>query len=427
MNDVSLLVPWRAGDPWRERVWRWLEAAWRAELPDVEICTGDDDKEPFSRAAALNSAADKASGDILVVLDADTWLEPAGLREAVAQIRAGRRWVPKARKVFLGQDDTERLVGRPWRGFPTKMLERSGSDRFTIPAPVVVARSAWVTVNGFDERFRGWGCEDNAFILALKTLAPDTAQGEGTAVHLWHPNKIIDGWQVWSGQRTARPGLAHLRLYHRAYRRPDSMVRLVSGNRGAVIETSRSAAFRKVWQRNLWRGAETRSGPGSGSQATTALRTALPTVLESCRSVLDVGCGDCFWQPELPGYVGIDIVPEAVAAARIRHPRRHFLVLDGVAGPLPRADAVLCRDTFTHLSLADGLTLLANIRATGAKVLVATTFIGGVNIGADATDHYRPDMTSAPFNLGPPRLLLPDGQHPGYVVPEKQLGVWDLA
>ena len=113
----------------------------------------------------------------------------------------------------------------------------------------------------------------------------------------------------------------------------------------------RAQVFTLLYRRNGWNGRETRSGPGSGTEATAALREWLPEVLEELGvgSVLDAGCGEATWQPELPGYIGADIVREAVLAARERHPERTYVLADICRDDLPRTDAVFCRDALQHL------------------------------------------------------------------------------
>src|SRR6266545_3716429 len=51
----------------------------------------------------------------------------------------------------------------------------------------------------------------------------------------------------------------------------------------------RAQVFTSIYRRNAWNGRETRSGPGSGTEATAALREWLPEVLEELGvgSVLD--------------------------------------------------------------------------------------------------------------------------------------------
>ena len=48
-EHISLLVPFRAADEERERIWHWLHEYWRHELPGAEIVRGRDDDYPFSK------------------------------------------------------------------------------------------------------------------------------------------------------------------------------------------------------------------------------------------------------------------------------------------------------------------------------------------------------------------------------------------
>lgn len=144
-------------------------------------------------------------------------------------------------------------------------------------------------------------------------------------------------------------------------------------------------------------------------------------------SVLDAGCSDSLWMPPLLGYVGVDIVPEAVAVALDRHPERDYRVLDVCSDELPATDAIICRDTLQHLSLLDGLTALQNFRRTGAKWLLANTHRGGTNVDIASGGWYEVDLERAPFWLGSPLKSWPDGQWKGRNrYPNKVFGVWEL-
>ena len=167
--------------------------------------------------------------------------------------------------------------------------------------------------------------------------------------------------------------------------------------------------FDRVYRHNLWNGHESRSGPGSGR---AALRTGMAlsdlAVAMDARRVLDVGCGDGFWMPDLPGYIGLDVSHEAIERHRRRHPSR-TLVLDR-GNPLPAADLVIIRFVMQHLSLADGLTLLRRVLLTRPRVIVATTYEDGVNADIESgVDAYRLDLTTAPFNMGDPFATIFDG------------------
>jgi predicted glycosyltransferase involved in capsule biosynthesis len=53
---------------------------------------------------------------------------------------------------------------------------------------LAVPRKLWDEVGGFDERFVGWGGEDNAFWHACTVISgAEPARVPGYAYHLWHP------------------------------------------------------------------------------------------------------------------------------------------------------------------------------------------------------------------------------------------------
>jgi SAM-dependent methyltransferase len=110
--------------------------------------------------------------------------------------------------------------------------------------------------------------------------------------------------------------------------------------------------FSDIYRMNAWQGDESLSGPGSGSTATAHLAADIVAMVAELdiRSVLDVACGDGYWMPDLPGYTGIDVAPEAIELARARHPERRYLVGSAATVRLPRADLVIFRDALQHLS-----------------------------------------------------------------------------
>lgn len=192
--------------------------------------------------------------------------------------------------------------------------------------------------------------------------------------------------------------------------------------------------FSRIYQGNLWNGTETRSGPGSNRAPTTRVSEALLALVAELgiSSVVDVACGEGYWQPELPGYVGLDVAPEAIEAARQFHPDREYRVHDARSG-CPQADLVICRDALQHLSLRDGSRMLAAIRESGSTWLLASTYVGGTN-GSGPSGRYvyfEPDLEAAPYSLPPALRLLRDGfdyQHPDVIRdPRKMLGLWRLA
>ncbi len=177
------------------------------------------------------------------------------------------------------------------------------------------------------------------------------------------------------------------------------------------------------------------SGPGSSLAQTAALRQALPGL---CRelgvgTLLDAGCGDHRWlgRTELPieRYVGVDIVPDLIARNNaLALPGRDFLAADFTRDDLPSADLVLTRDTLVHYDYATALRALANLRRTGAKWLLATTFPDRRANRDSELGGWRPlNMVLPPFDFPPPLRLIREGcTEQGGAYRDKSLGLWRL-
>lgn len=188
--------------------------------------------------------------------------------------------------------------------------------------------------------------------------------------------------------------------------------------------------FDDIYRANRWNGEESRSGPGSGTMATRAVAAALVLLVAELEvtSVLDYGCGDGFWMPDLPGYRGLDVSSVAVGLAKIAHPERRYAVDHG--GPLPTVGLVICRDVLQHLPTAAGRAVIDRIVASGSSFLLASTYVGGDNVEVTPGDTYSPDLTAYPFLFPEPLRLIFDGYH-YHDTPEvrdrrKHLGLWAL-
>lgn len=189
--------------------------------------------------------------------------------------------------------------------------------------------------------------------------------------------------------------------------------------------------FERIYRANAWNGVETRSGPGSGSAATRHLRVQLLELVAELgvSSVVDAACGEGYWQPELPGYLGLDVAPEAIERARALHPEREYRVHDVRRG-CPAADLVICRDAIQHLSYRDGLAVLGAIRASGSRWLLASTYVGGANHNVPSGGFYSPNLEAPPFDMPPASRLYHDGYSydSGLTLRDgtKMLGLWPL-
>lgn len=192
--------------------------------------------------------------------------------------------------------------------------------------------------------------------------------------------------------------------------------------------------FAAIHAARAWGPGESASGPGSTRERASTFLPRLIDLVQRLRvdTLLDAPCGDFNWAEPLADsvahYIGIDIVPDVISENRSRwsSPSRRFLCRDLVRQRLPSADLVLCRDGLVHLSHADALAALANLRRTGAQHLILTTFIGDRSNPDIANGEWRPlNMEHQPFSFPPPLELVDERcHHTGGIYSDKRLGLW---
>lgn len=220
---ISLLVPYRSDGGRRDETWAWLAKYWRNELPGSQIIMGSDSHTPFSKTTAVNDAASRATGDVLVILDADCYLSGDVVINAAETIRseAGnhrRLWYMPYRSFYRLTDSASRAILATDPKRPPSYFAMSPEPRHTLnqlgsvnghwygALIQVLPTEAFVTVNGMDTRFAGWGGEDAAFMHAVDTLYAQHRTTPNGVIHLWHPNigNSIKT-RMWQGQD--KPGL----------------------------------------------------------------------------------------------------------------------------------------------------------------------------------------------------------------------------
>lgn len=198
-----------------------------------------------------------------------------------------------------------------------------------------------------------------------------------------------------------------------------------------------SYVFTRIYTKRRWKG-ESASGAGSSLEQTQAVREALPGLLRELEvsSLLDIPCGDLHWIKEVDlgktDYIGADIVRPLIERNRqlFNGSGRRFETANLIADPLPAADAVLCRDCLVHLSHKDVLAALRNIKKSGARWLITTTYTSNNRQNVDIlTGQWRAiNLQLPPFNLPEPAKLIDEKCTEGDgSFTDKFLGVWRVA
>jgi hypothetical protein len=189
----------------------------------------------------------------------------------------------------------------------------------------------------------------------------------------------------------------------------------------------REQVFTRIYARNLWGSADSRSGVGSTADATQAVSGALPTLWaqHGIRSLVDAPCGDCNWMsriaPGLEHYLGVDIGPQLIEDNQRRYPHLQFRVADLTHDPLPKADAIHCRDCFQHLPTRLIRAALKNFEASGARWLMLTTNADVPAYHDVVIGGFHPiNFLSPPFNFPAPIAEIAEDDA------GRVLALWDL-
>jgi len=237
--ELSILVAFRAEpDSPRSRLWDFVRARLEADLPQAEIVVGTDDGiDPFHKALALNRAAAMATSDVLGIFDADCYIPPEQVASGLALIaRKPMSWCkPWTKKYKLDEPTTAAVLaqGTRWDGAadPTWRVRRgleAVANHYWSAPPVLMSRAAFETVGGMDERFRGWGGDDDQLAFALRGLFGPAKVLGGYAIHLWHPRVGQSGRDQWLGQDRFQPNAHLTQQYRRASRSAQSMRELLA-------------------------------------------------------------------------------------------------------------------------------------------------------------------------------------------------------
>ena len=184
---VVFLVPRRRDSGERDKLWKFCRHKLEQQFPDWMVYEGHHDHGLFNRSMAINRASRLAGDwDVAIIIDSDVLLDRNLLAESVRlAVETGRFVMPFNVRKDLSRDGTTRVISGyrgSWQSFVHKVYDDMCS------MAVVVGRPLWDMVGGFDEKFRGWGFEDNSFAAACETFSGQPIlKLKGEAWHLWHP------------------------------------------------------------------------------------------------------------------------------------------------------------------------------------------------------------------------------------------------
>jgi len=199
--------------------------------------------------------------------------------------------------------------------------------------------------------------------------------------------------------------------------------------------------FTEIYEINDWGSTESKSGKGSTIQITSIIRKKLPMLFEkyNIKKLYDGACGDFNWMKtlvkKLDLYVGADIVEKLTESNIKKYKtgkvkfRTENLIEDKIESGY---DAIFLRDVLVHLPNKDVLSVLDNVKNSGAKYLIATNFRDiEENVDLATSGLWRPmSLEIEPFNLGEPLESIHESnqnyEYKEVICTDKYLSIWEI-
>lgn len=208
---ISIIIPYR--DPIypdrdiRKKNFEYVQKHFKKFLPTAEIIIGDQNNEEkdFCRSNAINNGVKESSGDILILSDADVLLTKTSLKNTIKLLPKHDFILPFGYVVKMNPDTSATLLWNDhlnFREMEEDALEiiniRPGESSYgdkLAGGMQLITRELFDRVNGYDERFKGWGYEDTAFCWKIqKELGDYPILNDDKLYHLWHPRDNQLNW-----------------------------------------------------------------------------------------------------------------------------------------------------------------------------------------------------------------------------------------
>ncbi|MFK9094063.1 galactosyltransferase-related protein [Bacillus salipaludis] len=195
-ENVSIIIPFQTDHGPREEAFEWLKRYYAAVMPDAELCLGLYSGNEINKSKAVNQAAKRATKDIFVIADADVVYDPTLIKKAIELLKEAAWVVPFTEIYDIPKQETKYLL-RKQPSWPLRVnIEDCVKAEWLYEGFAgkinVIPRVHFEAVGGFDERFIGWGGEDDAFSHAVNTLCGKFVNIEAKVFHLWHPPAYSD-------------------------------------------------------------------------------------------------------------------------------------------------------------------------------------------------------------------------------------------
>lgn len=190
MLDVSIIIPFQTDHGIRAEEFEWIKKYYSRVMPEAELCVGLISEKDFNRSKAINLAVKKATKQVLVIADGDIFYAPEIIAKSIELLDEAACVAPFTGVYNIDKTGTERLLKTEPK-WPSDVKPEECTRESFYPGfagkLIVISKETFEKVGGFDERFIGWGGEDDAFSLSVQTLCGRLVNIPGELYHFWHP------------------------------------------------------------------------------------------------------------------------------------------------------------------------------------------------------------------------------------------------
>jgi hypothetical protein len=195
--------------------------------------------------------------------------------------------------------------------------------------------------------------------------------------------------------------------------------------------------FNSIYQQNTWGSTESISGQGSTLNQSKNAVIGINKIIDqyNITSILDLPCGDFNWMKHVNlnsiKYIGADIVEDLIQnnLKKFNTNNIDFKTLNIITDKLDKCDLIIVRDCFVHLSYEDISNSIENIKKSGSKYLLTTTFTDfSLNYNITTGDWRPLNLTKKPFKFASPILIVTESYENKYKhnFRGKSLGLWEI-
>ena len=197
MKDLSIIIPYKYVNPVRDKTFQYIHEYYQEKYPKSEICIGEDTTttKQFNCSNAINNGVKQSNGKYVFIVGADTFVPKEYVQKSVKQLKHSPFIIPFGYIYSLDPYISQRIVSH--EDLSLNEIEKHGQKISIIPGDThytpknsgvqVMEKTFFNQMNGYDERFVGWGFEDTYFCWrVIKEVGDYPLLREGKIYHLWH-------------------------------------------------------------------------------------------------------------------------------------------------------------------------------------------------------------------------------------------------